>query len=109
MEESVNKSDEKEDDQVKKYLKFQTASNIHYLSLELTQHKALQRNVKSAKLTTKEIQSLEEKDPIRKALALMEKTKDYKESFQGSSELKLSYVSKTLKVSLREYSLNLRE
>ena len=93
MEESENKNDEKEDDQVKKYLKFQTASNINYLSLELTQHKALQRNVKCAKLTPKEIQSLEEKDPIRKAFALMEKTKDYKEGFQGSSELKSSYVS----------------
>ena len=93
MEDCENKNDEKDDDQVRDYLKFKAVSNIHYLTLELTQHEALLRNVKSVKLTPEEIRSLEEKDPIRKAFKLMEKTKDYKQGFQGSSELKSSYVS----------------
>ena len=85
--------DNEEQDQVREYLKFQTCSNIHYLSLEFTHHEALLRNARAAQLSPKELQSLERKDPIRKAFSLMERAKDYKHGFQGSNELKLNYVS----------------
>ena len=43
MNEFKDKDDEEseKDDQVKQFLRFQAASNIHYLSLEFPQHKAL--------------------------------------------------------------------
>ena len=39
--EDKDDNESEEDDQVKQFLRFQAASNIHYLSLEFTQHKAL--------------------------------------------------------------------
>ena len=37
-----NDVDYEDDDQVKQFLRFQAASNVHYLSLEFTEHKAMQ-------------------------------------------------------------------
>ena len=34
---------ERDDDQVKQFLRFQASSNIHYLSLEFTEHQAMQK------------------------------------------------------------------
>ena len=61
IEEYEDKEDEDVDeyDQVKEYLKFQTYSNIHYISLEFTQHDAIMKNINSTKLTPLELESLE--------------------------------------------------
>ena len=91
--EDTEDEDVDEYDQVKEYLKFQAYSNIHYISLEFTQHEAMMKNIKSVKLTPQEFKSLETKDPIRRTFQLMEKAKACMQDFQGSNELKSNYAT----------------
>ena len=91
MKEFEEKDKAEEDDQVKQFLRFQAASNIHYLSLEFTQDQALYNKKEMPDLTAEEIQSLEKKDPIRKVFALIEYAQENTGDFQGSNELKSRY------------------
>ena len=59
----INNTD-KEQDQVKKFLIFKAASNIHYLSLEFTEQKALQNSENAPELTTDEVLSLKNVYPV---------------------------------------------
>ena len=85
---SINK-EEKEEDQVKKFQIFKASSNIHYLSLEFTEHQALQITENSSELTAKDLKNL---DPIQRVYKLMKDADENMEDFQGSSELKCSYI-----------------
>eukprot|EP00092_Neocalanus_flemingeri_P076011 GFUD01094242.1.p1 GENE.GFUD01094242.1~~GFUD01094242.1.p1 ORF type:complete len:767 (-),score=165.01 GFUD01094242.1:60-2360(-) len=91
MKEVKDKVDYEEDDQVKQFLRFQSASNIHYLSLEFTEHQVLQNEDKATELGPDEIKHLEKIDPIRKVFEIMEHADHNMEDFQGSSELKDNY------------------
>ena len=81
-----------EDDQIKQFLRFQAASNIHYLSLEFTEHQALQNKDGAPELGPEEIKKLEKMDPFQKACKMMEDADKNMDDFQGSSELKCNYV-----------------
>ena len=79
------------EDQVEKFLQFQTVINVHYISLEFTEHQAFQ-NKKNNEVTSKAIDHLENSDPIRKVLKMMDDVDQNTEDFQGSSDLKSKYM-----------------
>eukprot|EP00092_Neocalanus_flemingeri_P034837 GFUD01037911.1.p1 GENE.GFUD01037911.1~~GFUD01037911.1.p1 ORF type:complete len:776 (+),score=151.98 GFUD01037911.1:147-2474(+) len=91
MKEVKDEVDDEDDDQVKQFLRFQAASNIHYLSLEFTEHQVFQNKDKDTELGPDDINNLEEIDPIRKVFDIMADADHNMEDFQGSSELKDSY------------------
>ena len=91
--------DYEDDDQVKQFRRFFAKSNIHYLSLELTEHPALKKNTAPS---PKEIKSLQDVDPIRKVFHLMDNADQNMEDFQGSSELKDNYDD--IKKNLEDFS-----
>ena len=77
----INKEDE-EEDQVRKFHIFKAASNIHYLSLEFTEHQALQNMENSSEPTAKENDDLENLDPIQRGYKLMSDADENMEDFQ---------------------------
>eukprot|EP00092_Neocalanus_flemingeri_P012459 GFUD01013432.1.p1 GENE.GFUD01013432.1~~GFUD01013432.1.p1 ORF type:complete len:765 (-),score=167.64 GFUD01013432.1:60-2354(-) len=93
MKEVKDETDYEEDDQVRQFLRFHAASNICYLSLEFTEHKAFQNKEQSTtELTTEEIDILDQIDPLRKVFKKMKDADSNVEDFQGSSELKSNYI-----------------
>ena len=67
---NINK-EEKEEDQVKKFQIFKASSNIHYLSLEFTEHQALQSAENSSVPTAKQMVDLKNLDPIQRGYELL--------------------------------------
>eukprot|EP00092_Neocalanus_flemingeri_P022995 GFUD01024927.1.p1 GENE.GFUD01024927.1~~GFUD01024927.1.p1 ORF type:complete len:782 (-),score=177.44 GFUD01024927.1:193-2538(-) len=93
MKEVKDETDYEEDDQVRQFLRFHAASNVCYLSLEFTEHKAFQNKEQSTtELTTEEIDILDQIDPLRKVFKKMKDADSNVEDFQGSSELKSNYI-----------------
>ena len=82
----------KEEDQVKKFLVFKANSNIHYLSLEFTEHVTFHNEKDPSTASTGKSLDLQELDPIRRVHKLMEDADENMEDFQGSSEMKCYYV-----------------
>ena len=78
------KNTDKEQDQVKFFVTFKTSSNIHYLSLEFNENKALQNNKNDPELTTDEVLSLKNVYPVWRVYKLMEDAEENKEDLQGT-------------------------
>ena len=104
MKYSVEEVEGDDEDQVKKFLVFKAESNIHYLTLEFTEHKAFKgRKISPMKFDLKK--EFNDLDPLRKVHDLMAKAQENMEGFYGSTEMKDNYME--IQKELEDFSVEI--
>jgi len=98
-------TEDEEIDQIRKFLKFKAKSNIHYLTLEFTEHAAFLKGNNSSGTCGENYEDLQRVDPIRKVYHLMQHADECMEDFQGTSNMGKEYIA--IKVKLEEFLVDI--